>query len=83
MNTAVLQSANEQDESAALQRLLDEVQTIATQFTSFLEGVTLLLLELVIPSLESTQGSVEVIDPQLSFVDIAIPHFYNHDLPDV
>ncbi|MDT3779747.1 hypothetical protein PJI16_19485 [Nitrospira sp. MA-1] len=82
VNTAVLNSANQGDQSAALQKFLEEVQLTANHFTNFLEGVTLVFLTSVYPSPIRAQGSIEVIDPPFQFEGIAIPHFYDHGLSD-
>lgn len=82
VNAAVLNSANPQDQSAALQRFLDEVQSTASYFTNFLEGVILVLLESALPSPLASQGSTEAIAPRFRFDGVAIPYFYDHGLPD-
>ena len=82
VNTAVLNSVNQQDESAALQTFLDDVQLTASHFTVFLEGAILVLLESALPSPLASQGSTETIAPRFRFDGVAIPHFYDHGVAD-
>ena len=82
VNTALLNSANQQDESAALQMFLDEVQSAASHFTAFLEGAILVSLESALPLPLIDQSRTENIEPRFRFEDIAIPHFYDHGLGD-
>lgn len=82
VNTAVLNSTGQQDDSAALQTFLDDVQSIARDFTAFLEGAILVLLESALPAPLINQSSTEIIEPRFRFDDVAIPHFYNHGLGD-
>jgi hypothetical protein len=80
INRAVVNSTNQQDESAALQTFFDEVQSTAGHFTAFLEGAILMLLESVLPSPLVSQSRTESIEPRFAFEDVAIPHFYDHGL---
>jgi hypothetical protein len=81
VNTALLKSINA-DQAVALQIFFKEVQSLAENFTVFLEGVILAILEEVSGSPLVDQGQDEVIAPRQSFEDVAIPHFYNHGLKE-
>jgi len=82
VNTAVLNAVSQQDQSAALQMFLDEVQSAARQFTAFLEGAIIVLLEKALKSTLASQGKTENIVLRKSFDEIAIPYFYDHGLLD-
>lgn len=82
VNTALLNSINSVDRSAALQTFLDEVQSLATSFTVFLEGAIIAILEETAQSPLANQGHDENIVPQRGFEDVAIPHFYIHGLQE-
>lgn len=78
VNSAVLNATSQQDEAAALETFLDEVQSVASHFTSFLEGAILVLLESALPTPLAGQSRCESIEPRFCFGDVAIPHFYDH-----
>ena len=65
-----------------MQKFLDEVQTMAGHFTTFLEGATIALLESAFGSSMATLGSSESITPKLRFEDVSVPFFYDHGLSD-
>lgn len=80
VNAAVLNHVGQRDQPTA-EIYLDEIQSAANHFTTFLEGVILVLIEKVLsPHLDKSVS--EDISPQLSFEEVAIPYFYNHDLPE-
>lgn len=82
VNTAVLASVGEKDESAALQKFLDDVQSTTSRFTTFLEGSILVLLESALQAPLAQHGTTETIAPRFVFDGIAIPYFYEHGQPD-
>ena len=82
VNTALLNSINPADRSAALKTFFEEVQSLAGSFTVFLEGAIMAILEEASVSPLATQGRDEEIAPRQRFEDVAIPHFYNHGLKD-
>jgi hypothetical protein len=79
---AVLSSTTPQDESVALQPFLHEVQSTAQNFTDFLEGAILALLESALPGTLADHATSESIEPRFRFEDIAIPYFFEHGLGD-
>jgi len=81
VNTALLKSINA-DQAVALQIYFKDIQSLSENFTVFLEGVILAILEEVFGSPHIDQGQDEVIVPRQSFEDVAIPHFYNHGLKE-
>lgn len=80
VNTALLNSINPADRSAALKTFFEEVQSLAANFTVFLEGTIIAILEEASGSPLANQGHDEEIAPRRGFEDVAIPHFYNHGL---
>jgi hypothetical protein len=82
VNTAVLASVGQNDESAALQKFLDDVQSTASRFTTFLEGAIQVLLESALRSPLAQHGTTEAIAPRFGFGGVAIPYFYEHGLAD-
>ena len=82
VNTALLNSINSADRSAALQIFFDEVQSVAASFTVFLEGAIVAILEEAAQLPIANQGNDEDIAPQRGFEDVAIPHFYIHGLQE-
>jgi hypothetical protein len=82
VNTALLKSINPDDQAVALQVFFEEVQSLAENFTVFIEGVILAILEEASGAQLSDQGQDEEIVPRQRFEDVAIPHFYNHGLQE-
>lgn len=82
VNTALLNSINSTDRSAALKTFFEEVQLIAASFTVFLEGVIIAIIEEASGSPIVNQGYDEEITPRQGFEDVAIPHFYNYGLKE-
>lgn len=82
VNTAVLASIGQNNESDALQTLLDDVQSTASRFTTFLEGAILVLLESALRSPLAQHGTTETIAPRFGFDDVSVPYFYEHGLGD-
>ena len=80
LNNAVLKSINSDSGSSALQKLLNDVQSLAAEFTIFLEGVMIVIVESATGSSLSGQGSQEEIWPSHLFGDVKIPYFYDHGL---
>ena len=82
VNTALLNSINSADQSAALQTFFDEVQSLAASFTVFLEGAIIAILEEAAQSPLANLGHDEDIAPLRGFEDVSIPHFYIHGLQE-
>jgi hypothetical protein len=82
INTALLNSINSADRSAALKTFFEEVQSLAASFTVFLEGAIIAILEEASGSPLANQGHDEEIAPRQGFEDVAIPYFYNHGLKE-
>jgi hypothetical protein len=78
VNAAVLNHVGQPGQPTA-EMYLNEIQSAAIQFTKFLEGAIVVLIEKVYRSHPKAE-IVENISPQLSFEDIAIPYFYDHGI---
>lgn len=77
VNTALLNGINPIDKSEALRIFLNDVQSVASHFIVFLEGVILALLEEQLgPSYFETLWQEEEIFPMKNFSDVAIPFFF-------
>jgi len=77
VNTALLNAINSVDRTVALQTYIGEIQSLAANFTVFLEGVMIAILEETTQTPLANQGYDEDIAPQRGFEDVAIPHFYS------
>lgn len=81
VNAAVLNSAGAHPQPVA-EMYFDEIQSTASQFTTFLEGAILVLLERALSAPLGSQRCAVNISPQLRFEEVAIPYFYDHGLPE-
>ncbi len=75
-NTALLNGINSHDKADALRTFFDEVQSIASSFTDFLEGTIVAILEERLGSGLTMLGREEEIFPTQSYNEIAIPFFF-------
>jgi hypothetical protein len=78
-NTALLNRINSNDKADALRTFFDEVQSIASSFTDFLEGTIVAILEERLGSGLTTLGREEEIFPTRSYNEVAIPFFFKPD----
>jgi hypothetical protein len=78
-NTALLNEINSNDKADALRTFFDEVQSIASSFTDFLEGTIVAILEERLGSGLTTLGREEEIFPTRSYNEVAIPFFCKPD----
>lgn len=74
-NVALLNGIKSDDNSDAIRIFFDEVQSISTSFTEFLEGMILVVLEERFGADIAVLGQDENISPPLSFNGVAIPYF--------
>lgn len=81
-NAALLASVGGTDQSAALQKFLDDVHAVASNFSTFLEGVIVVLVESALQSPLGQNGFTETLAPKLSFDEISVPYFYEHGIVD-
>lgn|GEM_PF-5921296 len=82
VNTALLNSVNPDDRTAALQSFFEDVQSLAGNFTVFLEGVIIAILEEATGAPLSNQGYDEQIFPRETFENVMIPYCYDHGLSE-
>lgn len=80
VNFALMNSINPADRSGAMKTFFEEVQSLATSFTVFLEGAIIAIIEEAAGSPLASQGYEEEIAPRKDFKDVAIPYFCNHGL---
>lgn len=74
-NAALLRTAHPSDIGAGLQTFLDDVQTMARHFTTFLEGVTLVYLREMMGDRWIDQGAEFEVKVTQSFSEVRIPYF--------
>jgi hypothetical protein len=74
-NMALLNGINSDDKSDAIRAFFDEVQSISTRFTEFLEGMILVVLEERFGADIAMPGQDENIFPFSKFNEVAIPFF--------
>jgi hypothetical protein len=75
-NTAVLNAINDIDREDALRTFFNEVQSVASNFTDFLDGTVLAILEEQFGTILGALGREEEISPARSFSEVAIPFFF-------
>lgn len=80
-NTALLNAINDNDYEDSLRTFFDEVQSVASNFTNFLEGTIVAILEEQFGTRLDALGHEEEILPGRSYSEIAIPFFCNSDTP--
>ena len=78
-NAALLKIVNTTDLEAGMAKFMDDVQTVAADFTTFLEGATVSFLQLIFGSNFGDKTTEEKIDVQQSFLDVRIPYFCAED----
>jgi len=78
-NTALLNGINPSDKAEALRTFFDEVQSVASNFTDFLEGSIVAILEEQLGSSLATLGREEDVFPVRSYGEVAIPFFCKPD----
>jgi len=78
-NMALLNEINSDNKSDALGTFFDEVQSIASSFTDFLEGAIWAIMEERFGSDLGALGGDEDIYPTRSYKEVAIPFFYKSD----
>jgi hypothetical protein len=75
-NAAVLNAINAIDREDALRTFLDEVKSVASNFTNFLDGTVLAILEEQFGTGLGATGREEEISPARSWSEVAIPFFF-------
>ena len=75
VNLALLKAINPNDRNEALRKFFDEVQSVASGFTAFLEGTILAILEEQSRAGLATLGREEEIFPTCSCNEVALPFF--------
>ena len=78
-NTALLNKINPKDREDALRTFFNEVQSVASNFTNFLEGTVVVILEEQLGTGLSALGREEEIFPAFSYSEVAIPFFCKSD----
>lgn len=78
-NTALLSAINANDREDALRMFFNEVQSVASNFTDFLEGAVVVILEEQFGTGLGALGCEEEISPSRSYSEVAIPFFYKPD----
>lgn len=79
VNIALLKAINANDRVEALREFFDEVQSAASDFTAFLEGAILTILEEQSGAGLATLGREEEIFPTCSYNEVAISFFHKVD----
>ena len=74
-NAALFRAAHPTDLQAGMKTFLDDVQSMAGHFTTFLEGVTLVLLKQLFGERFADQSTEEEIIVNQSFSEVRIPYF--------
>lgn len=75
VNAALFKAAHPTNLEAGMQMFLDDVQSIARHFTTFLEGVTLVLLREMLGAPFIDQAIEEEVMVNQSFSEVRIPYF--------
>lgn len=78
-NTALLSAFNANDREDALRMFFDEVQSVASNFTNFLEGTVAAILQEQFSAGLGALGREEEIFPERSYSEVAIPFFCKPD----
>lgn len=78
-NTALLNAINANDCEDALRTFFNEVQSVVSNFTEFLEGTVVAILEEQFGTGLGALGREEEISPARSFSEVAIPFFCKPD----
>lgn len=78
-NTALLNGINSNDKADALRTFFDDVQSVASSFTDFLEGTIVAILEEQLGSGLTTLGREEEMFPTRRYNEVAIPFFCKPD----
>lgn len=81
VNAGVLKAASPANPEEGMRIFLDEIQTTASQFTMFLEGVTLVMLQKTLGMRFFDQAVEENVTVHASFSEIRIPYFCKPDEP--
>ena len=79
-NAALLNALNPKGREVALGEFFNEIQSVASDFTNFLEGTIIAILEEHFGTDLSALGREEEISPALSHSEVAIPFFYKPDV---
>ena len=74
-NAALFRTAHPTDLAVGMQTFLDDVQSMAGHFTTFLEGLTLVLLRKTLGEDFANQGTEEEVIVNQSFSQVRIPYF--------
>jgi hypothetical protein len=74
-NAALLRAVHPTNLEAGMQTFLNDVQTMAGHFTTFLEGVTLVFLKEIFGDRFADQGTEEEVTVNQSFSEVRIPYF--------
>jgi hypothetical protein len=74
-NAAVLKAVNPTNPEVGLQTFLDHVQTMASHFTTFLEGAVTVLLEKTLGGKLADHGREEELSVQQSYSEVQLPYF--------
>ena len=74
-NAALFRAAHPTDLQAGMKTFLDDVQSMASHFTTFLEGVMLALLKHLVGERLADQSIEEEITVDQSFSEVRIPYF--------
>ncbi|MBU6481951.1 MAG: hypothetical protein KGS09_15545 [Nitrospirae bacterium] len=78
-NTALLSAINSNDREDALRTFFNEVQSVASDFTHFLEGTVVAILEEQFGTSLGALGREEEISPARSYREVSIPFFCKPD----
>lgn len=79
-NTALVNTINPNDSEDALGIFFNEIQSVASNFTAFLEGTIVAILEKQFDTGLSALGREEEIFPRYSYSEVAIPFFCKPDM---
>jgi hypothetical protein len=79
-NTALLSAFNPNDSEDALRTFFNEVQSVASNFTNFLEGTVVAILEEQFGTGLGSLGREEEISPACSYSEVAIPFFFKPEI---
>lgn len=79
VNIALLNAINVNDREDALRTFFEEAQSVASNFTDFLEGTVVAILEEQFGTGLCGLGREEEIFPARSYSEVAIPFFYKPD----
>jgi hypothetical protein len=78
-NVALLNAIKANDREEALRTFLNEVQSVASNFTAFLEGAIVVILEEHFGTGMGELGREEEVFVAGSFKEIAVPFFFKPD----